>query len=189
MECSFGLLQHLCSFFGCAGNDDQIVNKYKMGKNVVVDFEARFVGGPCFLEGMKEVLNGKDEENAAFRGALLATSFEWNVFFRLAAPNVGGYFVTKKLAAKIEYEEGVNVRFHEAFKNSTLVYCVKCFLKVDFNDGEGLCPFKVSFDCALDGVQGFSCLAMAPVPTLGFSNVLVNVHRALGEKPSSVEFL
>ena len=71
-------------------------------------------------------------------------------------------------------------------ENCTLVDCVKCFLQVEFKDCDGLPPFKVYFNRALDGVKRLCCLSVPSVSTLGFRYLCVNCVGALCEKPPRV---
>ena len=66
----------------------------------------------------------------------------------------------------------------ERFEYSALGNRVEGFLQVNFEDCEGVCPFKMDFDGALYGVEGFSGLSPAPVSALCFRDLSVNDVRA-----------
>ena len=85
-----------------------------------------------------------------------------------AAPKLWHDMVTDELAAEVEFENGVHGGVENGLENGALVDAVKHFLEVDFEDGQGVVPFKAKLDGALDGVQGFCRLWLMFVPTLCF---------------------
>ena len=99
-----------------------------MGEGCGAKRKAFFGGLPVFLEGVEEVLEGKNEEDTTFRGALLTAPLEGDFLLGSASPDVGENAVADKFAGEVEGKTGVHGGFEEGGKNGALVNGVKRLL-------------------------------------------------------------